>query len=163
MQRDRQTFWRFSLRLYSAPRVAASCIALQDRLGVDVNLLLFCCWLGSRGRRLSAKELRAATRGVDSWQREVVQPLRRARRAIGKKEPRLERLRRRVAAAELAAERREQAMLEEGARTLRAARKSTPRAAVTANLAGYLRQAGQTSGRDLGALIDACCGRDAGR
>jgi len=36
-------FWAFSLALYGKPGVAPALLGLQDRLGVDVNLLLFCC------------------------------------------------------------------------------------------------------------------------
>ncbi|MGZ3308467.1 MAG: DUF2390 domain-containing protein, partial [Xanthobacteraceae bacterium] len=37
-------FWRFSLRFYRQPKVADTCIALQEERGVDVNLLLFLLW-----------------------------------------------------------------------------------------------------------------------
>ena len=45
-------FWRFSLRTYRAPGVQEACLALQDRCGADVNLLLFCGWTGRDGRAL---------------------------------------------------------------------------------------------------------------
>jgi uncharacterized protein (TIGR02444 family) len=35
-------FWDFSLKVYAAAGVADECILLQDRFGIDVNLLLFC-------------------------------------------------------------------------------------------------------------------------
>jgi len=37
-------FWRFSLHFYRQPKVADTCIALQEEAGVDVNLLLFLLW-----------------------------------------------------------------------------------------------------------------------
>jgi uncharacterized protein (TIGR02444 family) len=40
-------FWRFSLRIYRAPGVADECIAVQERYGIDVNLMLFCAWLAA--------------------------------------------------------------------------------------------------------------------
>jgi uncharacterized protein (TIGR02444 family) len=75
-------FWRFSLSAYERPGVAPSCLALQDRLGLDVNLLLFCCWAGARGHRLSGAELAAALAAAAPWQREIVEPLRRIRRQL---------------------------------------------------------------------------------
>ena len=44
-----EPFWDYSLALYGRPGVEACCLRLQDRLGVDVNLLLLCCWLAARG------------------------------------------------------------------------------------------------------------------
>ena len=38
-------FWKFSLAVYAAPGVPEECLAVQERYGVDVNVLLFCAWL----------------------------------------------------------------------------------------------------------------------
>lgn len=161
-QRAPRSLWRFSLRIYAAPRVAASCIALQDQLGLDVNLLLFCCWLGTAGQRVPSEALRSATRRVESWQREVVWPLRRARRAIDKKTPALQQLRRRIATIELASERHEQEMLQAYAARLRATRRVSPRSATMSNLKRYFRQMGREldehAARHVGILVDACGG-----
>lgn len=76
-------FWRFSLAVYASPDVASACIVLQDRHGKDVNLALFCCWLGASGRgRLTRVALDAADRAVAPWRHDVVERLREARRAI---------------------------------------------------------------------------------
>lgn len=40
------SFWNFSVRAYAEPGVADACLALQDRHGLDVNVLLLCCWFG---------------------------------------------------------------------------------------------------------------------
>jgi uncharacterized protein (TIGR02444 family) len=75
--------WRFSLEVYACPGVAPACLVLQDHHGRDVNLLLFCCWLGASGRgRLDGAGLEAADQAVTGWRREVVEPFRAARRAI---------------------------------------------------------------------------------
>jgi uncharacterized protein (TIGR02444 family) len=75
-------FWRFSLAVYGRPGVTPSCLALQDRLGLDVNLLLFCCWSAARGHRLGRSELAAALAASQPWQRDIVGPLRRIRRQL---------------------------------------------------------------------------------
>jgi len=77
-----RALWSFSLATYDGPGVAQACIALQDRHGLDVNLLLFCCWAGAQGQKLSAAKLKRLQQGVASWQEEVVQPLRRVRRRL---------------------------------------------------------------------------------
>ncbi len=111
-------FWNFSLEIYGGEGVAEACLDLQERRGCDVNILLFCCWLGASGRpTLTADRLRAILKVSDAWQAEIVQPLRRVRRLL-KARPWSEMLpetvdavRRRAADAELAAEHAEQIKL----------------------------------------------------
>jgi len=115
-------FWNFSLELYSGEGVAEACLDLQERRGCDVNILLFCCWLGASGRpTLTAERLRAILAVSDAWQTEVLRPLRRVRRLLkdrplygpleGALPETVEAVRRRVADAELAAEHAEQLRL----------------------------------------------------
>lgn len=111
-------FWNFSLEIYAGEGVADACLDLQERRGCDVNILLFCCWLGASGRpTLTAERLRAILKVSDVWQAEIVRPLRQVRRLL-KDRPWTEALpetvdaaRRRVADAELAAEHAEQLKL----------------------------------------------------
>ena len=85
-------FWNFSLELYAGEGVAEACLDLQDRRGCDVNVLLFCCWLGASGRpTLTAERLRAILKVSDVWQSEIVRPLRQVRRLL-KDKPWLEAL-----------------------------------------------------------------------
>ena len=102
-------FWAYSLRLYRRPGVAAACIGLQDRLGVDVNVLLFCLWAAACGRTLSPAALKLAVGLSRVWTANVVAPLRGTRRFL--KPLALPRLRADVARVELAAERVEQDFL----------------------------------------------------
>ena len=55
-----EAFWRFSLVFYERPGVADALIALQDRGGFDVNLILFALWLGISGRGLLGGDTLAA-------------------------------------------------------------------------------------------------------
>ena len=75
-------FWRFSLAVYKPADVAAECLALQEAIGLDVNLLLFCAWLGTRAIVLSRSDIEAASRVVAPWHTSVVRPLRGVRRHI---------------------------------------------------------------------------------
>ncbi len=105
-------FWRFSLAVYKPPDVAAECLALQEAVGLDVNLLLFCAWLGTRAIVLSRSDIEAASRVVALWHNSVVRPLRGVRRHIKTQYgDALESLRSRVKDDELQAEQIEQAML----------------------------------------------------
>jgi uncharacterized protein (TIGR02444 family) len=76
-------FWRFSLAIYARPDVPPTCLVLQDQHGRDVNVMLFCCWLGASGRGLLDRTaLDAADRAVAGWRQEVVAHFRAARRGI---------------------------------------------------------------------------------
>lgn len=78
-----QAFWEFSLMLYSRPGVAEACLRLQDRLGADVNLLLFGCWVGAcGGGRLADADWRRLIGGTGSWRSGIVEPLRQVRRRL---------------------------------------------------------------------------------
>src|SRR6202040_2321133 len=76
-------FWNFSLELYAGEGVAEACLDLQERRGCDVNILLFCCWLGASGRStLTADRLRTILKVSDVWQAEIVRPLRQGRQPL---------------------------------------------------------------------------------
>ena len=111
-------FWNFSLEIYAGEGVAEACLDLQARRACDVNILLFCCWLGASGRpTLTADRLRAILKVSDVWQAEIVRPLRQVRQLLKDRSwnetlpETVEAARRRVADAELAAEHAEQLKL----------------------------------------------------
>jgi uncharacterized protein (TIGR02444 family) len=98
-------FWRFSMALYAWPEVAPCCLVLQDAHGVDVNLALYCAWLGASGRgRLTASALSAADEAVASWRVGVIERLRAARRVLKEAGPGLAVLYAKAKAIELEAE-----------------------------------------------------------
>jgi len=133
-----EAFWRFSLAFYARPGIPDALIALQDRAGFNVNLMLFALWRGAvHGQRLRASELRAAAAAVAPLRREVVGPLRDLRRrlkTVGDADIRT--LRRRVLGLELAAERAAQSRL--AAIPAAAQREADRCAAAEANLLLYL-------------------------
>ncbi len=80
MELPNHPFWDFSLEVHERPGVSGACLALQRSYGLDVNLLLFCCWAGAaEGRPLGRSAVRAAQDAVSGWQEEVVGPVWRAR------------------------------------------------------------------------------------
>jgi len=97
----------FAVALYARPGVAAACLHLQDRHGVDVPLLLALVWHGASGRGVPGRVRAAAwRRSVRRWRR-VVGPLRAARRALkplAARDAAVLRLRKAILAAELDAE-----------------------------------------------------------
>ncbi len=74
-----EAFWDFSVRTYRTPGVHDACLALQNDYGVDVNMLLYCCWVGAAIGPFDGELFnRAATYSVQ-WAENVVIPLREAR------------------------------------------------------------------------------------
>jgi uncharacterized protein (TIGR02444 family) len=106
---DDAAFWRFSLALYARPGVADALIALQDRAGLDVNLILFGLWVGARhGHELGRDGFAAAAQAVAELSG-IVRDIRALRRQLGNSAgSEIPRLRRALLRLELAAERRVQ-------------------------------------------------------
>jgi uncharacterized protein (TIGR02444 family) len=74
-------FWTFSASVYARPGVSAACLDLQDKFGLDVNLLLFCLWCAAEGPgRLTGDHFDQLEQQAGRWQAETVQPLRAMRR-----------------------------------------------------------------------------------
>jgi uncharacterized protein (TIGR02444 family) len=145
---EAEVFWRFSVAFYERPGVADALIALQDRDGFEVNLILFALWLGISGRgTLGGDTLSAAERIAATLRREIVEPLRRLRRKLRHHPDRdVQRLREGVKALELAGEKLVQERLARLAGS--GCTKTDPRgwrAAAHANLALYLGREGVRS------------------
>jgi uncharacterized protein (TIGR02444 family) len=73
-------FFAYSLAVYGRAEVARSCLALQNREGLDVNLILFCLWAATKGRRLEDREITDLIDAVAAWQQGVVATFRDLRR-----------------------------------------------------------------------------------
>ena len=78
-------FWDFSNQLYGEDGVAEICLDLQDKLEVDVNLLLFCYWIACFKNIPSESEWMQISQFSKSWNMNVIQPLRNARKSITEK------------------------------------------------------------------------------
>lgn len=157
-------FWRFALRVYAEPGVSPLCLMLQDENGVDVNLLLFACWCGCTGRRLTMQHVETAAASTVAWTEGVVRHLRSARRAwklFGPDEPQAWAGRETLKSVELLSERIVCAMLYGMADRFGIAREPEPLrpGALTANLALVLNRNGVAKDRVEAAsrvLVEAC-------
>ena len=156
------SFWDFSVTVYGREGVAPACLELQERLGLDVNLLLFACWAGCRGRPLSRDETARLVELTEPWQEQVVRPLRGVRRwlkgqDLAPAEPAAA-LRARVKTDELTAEAIQQRLLFE---TLEVPEGEGGPETVAANVLTYLDALGQRARNDdaaaLAAVIGGCC------
>jgi len=116
MSNHSQNFWPFSVELYARDGVADACLELQNRFGVDVNLLLFCYWFADQYGELDDELLEKLCLFSTSWKQQVVQPLRDVRNWMKDNSPllglaqdsRYHTLRERIKFDELAAEKYQQ-------------------------------------------------------
>jgi uncharacterized protein (TIGR02444 family) len=147
-------FWDFAIRVYRTPGVSAACLEVQERLGVDVNVLLFCCWLGESGRGAISREgLARARESVAVWHESVVKHLRSVRRILKDGIPPApaalsQALRAQIQAHEIDAEHIEQLMLAASVDTLAVnagAREDARAADAVANVGAYVQSLGMTA------------------
>lgn len=101
--------WDYALSVYGQPMVAEACLLLQDRVHVDVTVLLFAMYSAHYHGDLAASDVVEFDRSVQDWRAAVTQSLRRLRIAMksdfaGAPAMLLADVRGKVAAAELAAE-----------------------------------------------------------
>ena len=75
-------FWSFALECYDRPGVQSQCLELQDRYAAEVLVLLFLCWRASCGDVLDMTRLRALCERSAPLARQLIGPLRAARRAL---------------------------------------------------------------------------------
>jgi uncharacterized protein (TIGR02444 family) len=144
MAAEGSPFWRFSLDVYRRPGVADACLVLQDKFGVDVNLLTFLLWQASLNRALPLDQVRALDERVRGWREGAVMPLRTQRRALKMTPPSLlapdtvEAFRTRVKTLELEAERLQQeAMFRLSEKQERGDVAPSPREAARRSIAAY--------------------------
>jgi uncharacterized protein (TIGR02444 family) len=140
-------FWTFTLAVYQREGISPACIALQDRLGLDVNFLLLCLYAGSRGCRLDAHDFARVEERVAPWRKNVIHPLRGVRRWL-KEQQLLEKaasdqLRRGVLGHEIESEGVQQRLMESVV-AIREGTSSAPTAA--SNLKSYLAWARVNAG-----------------
>ena len=97
--------WAYALSAWGKAGVENTCCALQDDYNLNVNFLLYCCWMATQSIKISEAELLQQIKELRYWDHEVVLPLRQARRALGKiRSAEVNDLKEKVKACELDAE-----------------------------------------------------------
>ena len=72
-------FWHFSVRTYRTDGVPDACLSLQNDYGADVNMLLYCCWIGAYTGQFDRDLFARACAFSTQWADHVVVPLRSTR------------------------------------------------------------------------------------
>ena len=163
------SFWNFSLDVYTRPGVSQACIVLQDNYGCDVNLLLFSCWCAATRGPLTDEQLTASIQRVGVWQTEIIQRLRNVRRLLEQNFAHVDKsisgdLRSRVGVNELSAEQVEQNLLQDivGEWPGAEASNEPPAELARQNIAAYTRLIEVDADADaqdaVNIIIDGCFG-----
>jgi uncharacterized protein (TIGR02444 family) len=160
-------FWRFSLAVYGRAGVDQACLALQERHGLDVNLLLLAVWGGQTGCALGRDDMAVLAGRVAEWQAQVVQPLRAVRVWLKTQQSAPAEaaadLREGVKQQELAGEQVEQALLYDAVRDGTVGQPASAGARLAmANLSAYFawlsREPGVADAADLAQILTAAFG-----
>jgi len=82
MQFPDSDFWDFSIEFYKKADVEQSCLSLQDIYSLNVNLILFCFWLGlNKKNKLEQDQWQQLILASLPWE-EIILSLRQSRRMI---------------------------------------------------------------------------------
>lgn len=71
-----ERFWDFSVRTYRTEEVPGACLSLQNDYGADVNMLLYCAWIGVAIGPFDGELFNRASEYSVRWAESVVIPLR---------------------------------------------------------------------------------------
>jgi uncharacterized protein (TIGR02444 family) len=82
--------WDFVLNYYKQQGVSEAAIALQDGIGIDVNMILFLMWLAGEKRTLQTTDILSVSAASKGWQHQVVVPIRAVRRLLKDNAPLVE-------------------------------------------------------------------------
>ncbi len=74
-------FWNYSTQIWTLPDVEAICLDLQNNFDADINMLLYCCWVGDKSLSLSDDDLQILLDTIQPWQT-IIKPLRESRKMM---------------------------------------------------------------------------------
>ncbi len=73
--------WNYTTQIWTLPDVEAICIDLQNNHDANVNMLLYCCWAGTKNLCLNEDDLQILLDAVQPWQT-ITKPLRDSRKLM---------------------------------------------------------------------------------
>lgn len=107
-------FCTFVKQLQAQPEVNNALLSLQQRLQLNINMLLFCCWIAEKGLKpLNKKELRDILAMIAPWHNQIVLALKKLRKRLPQQisKPTLHKISKLIIAKETLANQIEQMLL----------------------------------------------------
>jgi len=81
MEFPNSNLWSYTTQLWSLPEVEPICLELQNIYDTDVNILLYCCWIGDKTLNMSEDDMQVLLDTVKPWQT-MIRPLRDSRKMM---------------------------------------------------------------------------------
>ena len=72
-------FWSYSTDVYQRPEIEKTCLEMQNQYQADINILLYCCWLGEKRIQLTEADIKTLVDTSQPWQTNILSHLRAAR------------------------------------------------------------------------------------
>ena len=73
--------WTYTTQIWALPEVETICLDLQNSYDANVNMLLYCCWVGDKSLNLNDDDLQTLLDTVQPWQT-IIKPLRDSRKMM---------------------------------------------------------------------------------
>jgi len=74
-------FWNYSTQVWTLPGIEPTCLELQNEHLANVNLLLYCCWVGDKSLCINDDDLQVLLDTTQPWQT-IIKPLRNSRKMM---------------------------------------------------------------------------------
>ncbi|VAW57254.1 hypothetical protein MNBD_GAMMA07-1351 [hydrothermal vent metagenome] len=74
-------FWNYSAQIWSLPEVETLCLNLQNNHAINVNILLYCYWIGAKKCILNEDDIQILLDTAQPWQT-IIAPLRDSRKMM---------------------------------------------------------------------------------
>ncbi|VAW58316.1 hypothetical protein MNBD_GAMMA08-2651 [hydrothermal vent metagenome] len=81
MDFPKSEFWNYSTQIWTLPNVESLCLELQNDHDINVNLMLYCCWVGDKNLNLNDDDLQILLDTIQPWQT-MIKPLRDSRKLM---------------------------------------------------------------------------------
>ncbi|MDH5765093.1 MAG: TIGR02444 family protein [Gammaproteobacteria bacterium] len=75
-------FWNYSINTYQLPTIERVCLKLQQLYDADINILLYCCWVGEKHILLDEKDIEKLIYVGQPWQTNILVHIRNAHHTL---------------------------------------------------------------------------------
>jgi len=73
--------WNYSTQTWTLPEVELTCLEMQNDYDININILLYCCWVGDKSLLLNDDDMQTLLDTVQPWQI-IIKPLRDSRKMM---------------------------------------------------------------------------------
>ena len=74
-------FWNYSTQIWTLPGIEPVCLEFQNNYDANVNILLYCCWVGDKKLSINDDDVQVLLDTAQPWQT-IIKPLRDSRKMM---------------------------------------------------------------------------------